>query len=179
MPRRKLFRKIINPPHFRGFMPVDLQENTQPVVLGFEEYEAIRLCDFDGYHHSEASGIMNVSRPTFARIYEEARRKVATAFVQGCPILFEGGKFYCESEWFQCRSCNCKFNHFERQNPPVRCALCGAENVFPVADDKPKKEHVHECVCFRCGRVKEVPFGMPCSHVVCENCGSRLRRKRN
>jgi hypothetical protein len=24
-----------------------------------------------------------------------------------------------------------------------------------------------------------VPFGMPCSHVVCENCGSRMRRKRN
>src|SRR4030066_100628 len=98
MPRPKRIRKMTNPPHFKGFRPIGLPEENSPVVLNYEEYEAIRLSDFELYGQVEAAQKMDISRPTFARIYESARRKVAQAFVLGKTIVFEGGKVYFDSE---------------------------------------------------------------------------------
>lgn len=132
MPRRKILRKINNPPHFKGFMPLGLEHPGRPVLLGFEEYEAIRLCDYEGYHHSVAAGIMQVSRPTFARIYEEARHKVALAFVAGSPLLFQGGRVYYDSDWFECRRCRCRFSRMDKNDAGVKCGLCGSTDVFSL-----------------------------------------------
>jgi len=125
MPRPKRIRRMTNPPHFKGFKPVGLTEEP-PVVIHYEEYEAIRLSDFELHGQVESARIMNVSRPTFARIYESARRKVAQAFVQGKPIVFEGGKVYFDSEWYSCKSCGCWFNHPSREEEVTHCALCGS-----------------------------------------------------
>lgn len=176
MPRHKRIRKITSPPHFRGFSPIGLPEDGQVVLLGFEEYEAIRLCDFDLYNHLEASRIMNVSRPTFARIYESARQKVAYAFVQGLPIIFEGGKVYFDSDWYSCDSCGCKFNHPDKQEPAGRCALCGSERVHQVQEEPVPETGEHVCTCPACGHRQAVRKGVPCSHVACEKCNTRMRR---
>ena len=77
------------------------------MVMNYEEYEAIRLSDFEFFGQVESAKAMGVSRPTFARIYESARRKVAEAFVQGRSIVFEGGKVYFDSEWYSCNKCGC------------------------------------------------------------------------
>lgn len=179
MPRHKLIRKIISPPHFKGFSPIGLSAEGQVVVLDFEEYEAIRLCDYDMYNHLEASRVMNVSRPTFARIYEEARQKVAFAFVQGLPIIFEGGKVYYDSDWYTCTSCKCKFNHLRKDKPVIQCALCGSETISPVQAEPVTESNEHLCYCPACGHQKPVKRGIPCSHVVCDRCSSRMRRQRD
>ncbi|MFA5202162.1 MAG: DUF134 domain-containing protein, partial [Bacteroidales bacterium] len=100
MPRPKKLRKINGIPHFKGFKPIGDQPEEPPVFLNLEEYEAIRLSDFEFLAQEESAKAMNVSRPTFTRIYESARRKVALAFVKGRPIVFEGGKIYFDSKWF-------------------------------------------------------------------------------
>ena len=61
------------------------------IVLLLEEYEAIRLLDYQLMHQEEAALSMNVSRPTLTRIYDQARQKVAKAFVEGRSIIFAGG----------------------------------------------------------------------------------------
>lgn len=177
MPRHKRIRKITSPPHFRGFTPIGLPEDGQVILLDFEEYEAIRLCDFELYNHLEASHIMNVSRPTFARIYENARQKVANAFVQGLPIIFEGGKVYFDSDWYACDSCGCKFNHPNKQEPLNNCALCGSDKIKPVDETPEHSGGEHSCVCPVCGHIQSVRRGMPCSYVACEKCSSRMRRQ--
>jgi len=106
-------------------MPIGLP-NEHPIILNFEEYEAIRLSDFELSTQVEAAIAMEVSRPTFTRIYESARRKVAQAFVQGKPIVFEGGKVYFDSEWYACNSCGCWFNHPAKSEKVTFCALCGS-----------------------------------------------------
>ena len=73
MPRPKPIRRVINPPHFKGFRPMGPAVNCAPVILNYEEYEAIRLNDFELLGQVEAAGIMGVSRPTYTRIYESAR----------------------------------------------------------------------------------------------------------
>jgi predicted DNA-binding protein (UPF0251 family) len=64
---------------------------TELVVLTLDELEAIRLADLEGLAQEEAARRMNVSRPTFGRIVEHARRKVAEGLVHGRGIGFEGG----------------------------------------------------------------------------------------
>lgn len=118
-----------NPPHFRGFKPIGVSGKNHPVVMNYEEYEAIRLSDFELLGQVESAEKMGVARPTFARIYESARRKVAQAFVQGKSIVFEGGKVYFDSEWYSCNNCGCWFNHPEKEEEVTACALCGSADA--------------------------------------------------
>ncbi|MBN2485773.1 MAG: DUF134 domain-containing protein [Bacteroidales bacterium] len=129
MPRPKRIRKVTTPPHYKGYKPLGVSENLEPVILNYEEYEAIRLCDFELLGQVEASQLMAVSRPTFTRIYESARRKVAEAFVKGSAIVFEGGKVYYDSEWYICNSCGCWFNHLAKDEEIKYCSLCGSEDI--------------------------------------------------
>ena len=137
MARPKRIRKVENPPGYRGFIPIGQSDKLEPVTINLEEYESIRLSDFELLDHSEAAGHMGVSRPTFTRIYESARRKVAEAFVGGKPIIFEGGKVYFDSEWYQCSSCHCWFNHPDRANKAKKCALCGSPDIDQYSEGFP------------------------------------------
>lgn len=136
MSRPKHLRKIGNPPGYKGFSPMGVTTGQQPVVFNLEEYEAIRLSDFDLHSQVEAAKIMGVSRPTFARIYEAARRKVAQAFVEARPLVFEGGKVYFDSDWYLCHICGCRFNHPDKEKQITGCALCGSSEIEQLKDDK-------------------------------------------
>jgi hypothetical protein len=56
-----------------------------------DELEALRLADFEGLYQEEAAAKMKISRPTFSRVVEQARRKVATALIQGKALRMDGG----------------------------------------------------------------------------------------
>ena len=137
MARPKRIRRMTNPPHFKGFRPMGLLEENNPVVINFEEYEAIRLSDFELNGQVEAAKIMEISRPTYARIYESARRKVAQAFVQGRTIVFEGGKVYFDSEWYSCNHCGCWFKHLEKEKEITNCTLCGSIDIEQYKENIP------------------------------------------
>jgi len=61
------------------------------VVLGLDEFEAIRLADLEGLYQEQAAEKLHVSRQTFGRIIESARKKVAQALIEGRPLQIEGG----------------------------------------------------------------------------------------
>ena len=111
-PRPKNIRKINNMPSVAGFKPIASDcYRKDAIFLHFEEYEAIRLCDYEMKNQQEASVSMGVSRPTLSRIYTSARQKIAQALVCGVVIMIEGGAAYTNSEWFHCRVCGFVFNN--------------------------------------------------------------------
>ena len=57
--------------------------------MDLDELEAIRLADYEGRYHEEAARDMKVSRATFGRIVNEARRKVAEALIRGKALKIE------------------------------------------------------------------------------------------
>jgi len=61
------------------------------ITLNLDELEAIRLADLEGIYQEQAAEKMGVSRPTFARILESGRKKVAEALVNGKGLVIEGG----------------------------------------------------------------------------------------
>lgn len=92
MARPPRSRTVDHVPPCDYFKPrgVPLRE-LEEVKLSADELEALRLGDLEGLYHEEAAGKMGVSRQTFGRIIEGARRKVAEALVDGKALRIEGG----------------------------------------------------------------------------------------
>ena len=117
------------PPRIKGFNPIGYYDaSSEPVFLNIEEYESVRLLDYEGLSQAEAAEIMEISRPTLTRIYERARNKTAIALTEGHQLIIEGGKAIYRDEWFECLTCNSRFN-----NPLSRkidsCPLCSETNI--------------------------------------------------
>jgi uncharacterized protein len=106
MARPEKCRKICNPPKMEGFKPYGMSKcNMSPVILKMEEFESIRLIDYNHSSQDQAAKQMNVSRPTFTRIYNRALKTIAKAFVEGKVIEIEGGNFKFEQDWYKCKKC--------------------------------------------------------------------------
>lgn len=149
-PRKIVLRKISSPPKIKGFKPYGGAETTdsvEKVMLQIEEYEAIKMCDYDQFTHCEASQMMGISRPTFTRIYSIARQKMAKAMVEGHQICIEGGKIYFDSEWFQCQRCPAIFNNPQIEESPILCPICGSRGVarFENGEDTPSDNQGNRC----------------------------------
>jgi predicted DNA-binding protein (UPF0251 family) len=132
MPRQKRHRKIEQPPGFKGYMPYgNLRGKTDHIDLLYEEYEAIKLADYDLMNHLEASKIMGVSRPTFARIYEAARRKIAKALVETRQIKSVCGFASFEESWHICDKCHARFT-LPDQVDTEHCPICKSTNIQSI-----------------------------------------------
>ena len=87
MGRPKLPRKSCCKPVCSCFKPEDPVKKGLPgVLLGKDEFTALKYHDVDGMSQKDASKKMNVSQPTFARILASARKKIATAMFNGEEI---------------------------------------------------------------------------------------------
>ncbi len=92
MSRKQINRKICYPPELSGFKPFgNKDKNDKYIELQFDEYESIKMINYDNLSQDEASELMNISRPTFSRIYNSALSKVAQAFVECSSIEIIGG----------------------------------------------------------------------------------------
>lgn len=92
MPRPVCPRRIAGRPAATIFKPAGIPLRGLPmIVLTLDEFEALRLADLDARYQSEGAASMRVSRATFSRIVESARRKVADALVHGRALRIEGG----------------------------------------------------------------------------------------
>ncbi len=133
MPRKKRNRRIQMPPVIKGMSVFGVRgRKSNEVILNIEEYETIRLLDYQNLTQEEAATLMDVSRPTLTRIYEEARNKVATAFVEGRDLLFKGGDFYFEKDWYKCNSCQASFSDYS--GDVKNCPVCKSEQVVSLND---------------------------------------------
>ena len=90
MPRPRNPRQVSFSPEVTYFKPAGVPlRDLDEVVLRPDELEALRLADLEGLYQEDAAARMAISRPTFARLVEAARKKVATALVNGSAIRLE------------------------------------------------------------------------------------------
>lgn len=100
MARPRKWRKVCCIPESTLFGPINSGNINGEIAMAVEEYETIRLIDFEGLTQEECAERMNVARTTVQRIYSDARKKLATALVNGSTLRIEGGdyKLYDDSE---------------------------------------------------------------------------------
>jgi predicted DNA-binding protein (UPF0251 family) len=130
MPNRRRFRRINMPPAMEGFKPFGIpMRELESVVLLFEEYEAVRLADYEDLTQEKAAKKMNISRPTFTRLYDKARKSIAKAFVEGKAIIIEGGTYITDDYWYRCEDCH---ETMITIKPAKKCRKCNSENIVQL-----------------------------------------------
>lgn len=92
MPRPKRCRRVCREPIFRCFYP-DGVDSPERVELSVDEYEVIRLVDFEKKNHEQCSEVMDISRTTVTEIYESARYKISDCLVNGKQLCISGGNY--------------------------------------------------------------------------------------
>jgi hypothetical protein len=93
MPRPKCCRNVCGVPDKNYFKPRGIPSvGLDEVVLHLDEFEAIRLADYEQLYQEEAATRMNISRQTFGRIIEAAHKKIADVLLNGKALKIEGGE---------------------------------------------------------------------------------------
>jgi len=130
MPNRKRYRRVTMPPLMEGFKPFGVpMRELEPIVLLYEEYEAIRLADYENLTQEEAAKKMNISRPTFTRLYDKARKNIAKAFVEGKAIFIQGGNYVTDDYWYRCYNCH---ETMITMKPAKHCRTCDSDNIIQL-----------------------------------------------
>lgn len=106
MPRPFKCRRVCGHPRIDYFKPGgvpvgDLEE----VKFRVDEFEALRLADWEGLYQEEAAIKMGVSRQTFGNIINSAHRKLADAIVNMKALKIEGGIVQFSARGLICPNC--------------------------------------------------------------------------
>ena len=89
-PRPCINRRVRFNPNVDYFKPAGIpMMNLKEVQLTPGEAEAIRLFDVQNLEQKRCAEKMEVSQPTFSRILDSARKKVADALINGKAIRIE------------------------------------------------------------------------------------------
>ena len=83
--------------------------SSEESILTTDEYEAIRLIDYEKLTHAMAASQMDISRTTVTELYETARFKIADSIVNGKPLYISGGDYrLCNGDFSSCMYHNCR-----------------------------------------------------------------------
>jgi predicted DNA-binding protein (UPF0251 family) len=109
----------------------------ESVELSVDEFEAIRLKDLQGLEQTAAGDSMHISQPTFHRVIEAARKKVADALVNGKAIRIEGGDYESDvNRKFKCLDCSHEWDEPHGRGRPKACPECGSKNIHRAPEDR-------------------------------------------
>lgn len=126
-PYRK--RRVYLPPKYQNFKPAGLPRRMlKNMTLTLDEFEAIRLADYLGKEHQDASQRMNISRPTFTRLIAKARQKVAKAIIDGMQLVIEGGNIDFALSLHRCDECGEELILAQSQSLKI-CPECGSQDI--------------------------------------------------
>lgn len=115
MPRPKKCRRVCRLPQTDLFFPRDYQNNQEPIVISIDEFETIRLIDYENLSQEECGKVMQIARTTVQLIYGHARTKISKALVEARPLKIEGGDYtlcHENDEKCHCRKCYKKSHQY-------------------------------------------------------------------
>ncbi len=126
MPRPKCCRHVCGVPHKNYFKPRGIPSSElEEVVLSLDEYEAIRLADYEQLYQEKAASQMNISRQTFGRIIESAHKKIADVLLHGKALKIEGGEVSVEeTKHTECPECSKALSLKRKSTPDEICPYC-------------------------------------------------------
>ncbi|MEN8228969.1 MAG: DUF134 domain-containing protein [Bacteroidota bacterium] len=133
MPRPQFNRIVHEPPLFSDFKPIGVRRHDlEQIILTLDEFEALRLADQLGFSHALAADEMEISRSTFSRLIERARKKVADFIILGKTLTIGGGTVHFRVNIIQCRDCGHMFKtNFEQSF--TECPSCHSKRIINTA----------------------------------------------
>ncbi len=131
MTRPKYCRKIGTEPGSSYFKPEGIPaSDLQEVIITLDEFEALRLADLEGLYHENSALMMNISRQTFGRIIDSARKKIAEALVHGKALKIAGGVVSLEENGeIKCSSCDFSRECCKNSDAAPSCPRCRKNKI--------------------------------------------------
>lgn len=124
-------RRVRHLPGVMYFKPAGVPlRMLEELALSLDEVEALRLADLQALHQKPAAEQMGISRATFGRIVENARRKVADALVNGKALRMGGGTILFPTAF-----------HNVAQLTPNQKASTSMKIAIPTDDEKTISPH--------------------------------------
>lgn len=126
MARPQKLRRICFEPEYDSFSPNGVPQS-ESIFLTLDEFEAIRLIDFEKLTHEQCALQMQISRTTVTEIYEKARFKLADCLINGKSLCISGGKYrFCDGLEPCCKKCH-------RLDSTAKIIMNKGENVMRIA----------------------------------------------
>jgi len=133
MPRPQFNRNVHEPPLYSDFKPIGIKRhNREQIILTLDGFEAFRLADQLGYSDALASDEMEISRSTFSRLIEKARKKIADFIIQGKSLTIGGGTVHFRVNIIQCED----YEHMFRisfEQSITECPSCHSKKIINLA----------------------------------------------
>lgn len=138
MPRPHKCRCVASQPGVSMFKPCGVPARALGAVeLRLDELEALRLADLQGLYQEAAAKRMGISRATFGRLVEDARRKVADAILNSKTLIIKGGVVVMTTKRiFQCVDCGSRFDAAHGTGRPRECPSCHRPNFHRAVEDR-------------------------------------------
>lgn len=92
-------------PKVTYFQPVGLIEKLQEELISFDELEALRLKDLEGFDQEKCAREMDIAQSTFQRLLSSARKKISRAIVNGKAMRIQGGDYRLVPYQLECGKC--------------------------------------------------------------------------
>lgn len=133
MGRPEKEKRVVEPPLFDFYKPGGV-----PIIqleiceMTLDEYEAIRLADYEELEHAEAAVFMNISRPTFTKLITRARKKYSRLLVEGTMLKIAGGVVHFGRNRYKCKDCH-KISQSPLDEELAKCSHCGSTELEDLA----------------------------------------------
>ncbi|MFH1191233.1 MAG: DUF134 domain-containing protein [Candidatus Omnitrophota bacterium] len=95
--RPRKYRIVKVDPKISQFSPRGRPGRPDEVELKMDEFEALRLADYQGLTQKEAAKSMHISQQTFSRILRKAHHLMAKGITTGSAIRIQGGQYVISS----------------------------------------------------------------------------------
>ena len=95
--RQKKYRIVKLDPKISQFSPRGRPGRPDEVELKMDEFEALRLADYQDLSQKEAARSMRISQQTFSRILTRAHKLIAKGITTGSTIRIQGGQYVISS----------------------------------------------------------------------------------
>ena len=123
------------PPYSQYKPPRIPLTSLQKIIITLEEFEALKLVDYENKPQRKGAVSMGVSQATFNRVLKSGRYKIAEALVKGYALILEGGKIDLSCRVFKCGSCSHQWEP-KQQGLPDTCPICGSEEITRIHNEK-------------------------------------------
>ena len=141
MPRKKLHRRVTREPPVSVYKPAGIPaKDLEEILISIDEFEAIKLSDFEGLSQRDASSVMRISQPTFNRILASARNKVAKGLVQGYVLRIEGGRYVLADGTGILECLDCGSTVDLSSSDKSRCKDCGSTRLRWLRWDRKQRD---------------------------------------